>query len=44
MFTTMYGIYQIANDIDRERANGAKRSWLLSRANKARKAAKKNGK
>jgi len=40
----MYGIYQIASDIDRERAHGAKRSWLLSRANKARKAAKKNSK
>jgi hypothetical protein len=40
----MYTIYQIARDVDRERANDAKRSWLLSKANKARKAAKNSGK
>ncbi|MEO5952077.1 MAG: hypothetical protein ABIQ44_06345 [Chloroflexia bacterium] len=44
MLTTMYAIYQIARDVDRERANDAKRSWLLSKARKAIKSDKNRGK
>lgn len=40
MLTTMYAIYQIARDVDRERASDAKRSWLLSKVRKSNKRSK----